>query len=156
MRLNEKHDPTEGILGLLCEDLRAWAKRGDSTEIAQFYKLVLPGTILARHVFRGLDRPLLADGDCDADKKKLIYSRKPAYDYVWSGGPQGAPLQLDAPIGKVFVVYVTPNVKHKDLYPEIAGWIDRWVWIDEDAGLPEATEGWVDRYEEKFWTREDK
>ena len=146
--------PVVGKLAMLCADLKNMACRGDLTLVAQFYELVIPGTILAKHVFRGLDRPLLADGDCDADKQKLVYTRKPAYDYLWSGGRDGAPLQLDAPVARVFAVHVTPNVKHKDTYPEIAGWIDHWTWVEEDAGLPEATIGWVDRYEEKLWTRD--
>lgn len=153
LSLEETSNPSEGVLGILCSDLQAYARRGDSALIAQFFKLVLPGIILTKHVFRGLQRPLLADADNQADEKKLIYTRKPAYDYVWDDARSGSVMQLDAPAGGVFAVHITPNVKHREQYPEIAGWIDHWAWIEEDAGLPEAPTGWVDRYNEKLWTR---
>ncbi len=148
--------PCDGNLGMLCKDLQERAARGDSTLIAQFFGLVVPGTILARHIFKGLERPLLADGDDHADKCKFVYTRKPAYDYIWIGEKEGKMRSQDVPIGCVFAVYVTPNVKHKDQFPEISGWIDHWAWLEEDSGLPEATDGWIDRYDMKVWTREQQ
>lgn len=121
-------DPNVGLLALLCKDLQAYGKRGEATSIAQFYGLVLPGMILSRHVFKGLRRPLYTDGNIDADKEMLVYTRKPAYDYQWVGSPQDGYLeQLRAPPGKVFAVIISPNGnKHMANYPEVSGWINAW------------------------------
>lgn len=149
--------PRDGQLALLCKDLQAYGARGEATSIAQFYGLVLPGLILARHVFVGLRRPLLTDGDKDADKAMLVYTRKPAYDYVWVGGPHDGHIeQMAVPAGKVFVVIARPNhTKHTETYPDIDGWINAWCWVDEDAMLGEAPTDWVDRYDDKLWSREE-
>lgn len=146
-----------GMLGLMCSDMHDHAERGDSTLIAQFYELVIHGTILAKHVFKGLQRPLRTDGDSKADEQMLIYTRKPTYDAVWIGGRNGYPKRVNAPPGKVFTVIVMPNTltKHKEKYPEIAGWINHWAWVEEDQALPEASREWVDRYKIKLWTREN-
>lgn len=147
--------PRVGCLALLCKDLQAYGRRGEATAIAQFYELVLPGMILSRHVFKGLRRPLLTDGDTNADQGMLVYTRKPAYDYQWVDGPQqGHSEQIAAPAGKVFAVITRPNgEKHVENFPEVDGWINAWCWIDEDLGLPEAPTDWVDRYDSKLWTR---
>lgn len=143
-----------GCLSLLCKDLQAYGKRGEATAIAQFYGLVLPGMILATHVFKGLRRPLLTDGDKDADKGMLVYTRKPAYDFEWIGGPQGHIEQIGAPVGKIFAVITRPNgQKHVESFPDVDGWINAWSWIDEDIGFSEAPTDWVDRYDSKVWTR---
>ena len=110
-----------------------------------------------RHVFVGLQRPLLTDGDETADAEKLAYSRKPAFDYAWRGSKFDGNLeQLDAPPSAVFTVLVSPNVKHRKDFPMVDGWINHWTWVAEDPVLPEAPVGWVDRYEAKLWTRTDK
>lgn len=145
--------PRVGLLALLCRDFQSFGKRGEATAIVQFYKLVIPGTILTRHVFKGLERPLLSDGNMCADEQKLVYTRKPAYDYEWTGGPQGRAIQRDALPGKVFSVIQTPNLRHREQFPEVDGWIETWGWVDEDQGLPEAPKGWVDRYKSKLWSR---
>lgn len=147
-------EPRTGTLGLLVSDLGTVAKRGQSVAIAQFYGLVLPGTILTRHVFAGLCRPMFTDGNDKADKANLVYTRKPAFDYVWSGTPTDGGLeQLDPPAGAVFALFVSPNIKHKEAIPEIDGWINYWTWVGEDQGLAEAPVDWVGRYDEKLWTR---
>ena len=89
-------------LGLLADDLKKLGERHLATAIAQFYMLVCPGLILAKHIFRGLERPLYCDGDMEADGNKLIYSRKPSFDYEWSGGPNGQEIQRDE-IGRAHV-----------------------------------------------------
>ena len=146
--------PKLGTLALLVTDLRAFANRGQSTAIAQFYGLLELGLIQAKHVFVGLQRPLLTDGDNAADAEKLAYVRKPPFDYLWVGSKFAGNLtEVDAPAKAVFAVLVTPNVKHRTDFPSVDGWINHWTWIDEDPVLPEAPVGWVDRYEAKLWTR---
>jgi hypothetical protein len=143
-----------GRLGMLKSDLSAIAKRGQSTAIAQMFGLVLPGTILAAHLFRGLKRPLFTDGNMKADADKLIYSRKPSFDCVWSGTPHdGVISRVDPPQGCVLAVFVSPNMRHRESYPQIDGWINYWTWIDEDQALPEAPIEWIGRYDKRLWTR---
>lgn len=141
-------------LVLLADDLKKLGERHLATAIAQFYKLVCPGLILTKHIFRGLERPLYCDGDMEADVNKLIYSRKPSFDYEWSGGSNGQEIQRDAPENSVFVVIVSPNINHQKEFPEVAGWIDHWNWVKQDNGLSEAPINWVDRYETKLWSQE--
>lgn len=146
-------DTTDVKFGMLAKELRVYGRRGLATSITQFYMLVAPGLILARHIFKGLVRPLYCDGSPNADKDKLIYARKPSSDYVWVGGRGGAPARRESPAGKVFAIIISPNIRHRSLYPSVRGWIDRWNWADEDDALAEAPENWLDRYDEKLWTR---
>lgn len=139
-------------LGMLSSEFQKYGERGQANLIAQFYKLVSPGMILSRHIFRGLERPLYCDENMEGDKNKLIYSRKPSFDYEWIGGKSGKPIERVAPAGKVFTVIVSPNMRHKDKFSSIYGWIERWNWIEEDTGLSEAPMNWVDRYKEKIYT----
>ncbi len=143
----------EAQFGMLAVDLQRYGARGQITAIAQFYELVVPGLILTRHVFRGLERPLFCDGSMQGDEDKLVYTRKPALDFEWTGGPEGHPTRREVPAGKVFGVIISPNKKHREPFPEVAGWIHHWNWVDEDSGLAEAPIHWVDRYTEKLWTR---
>jgi len=139
--------------GLLASDLQLIASRGFGTSIAQFERMVAPGLILSRHIFKGLNRGLYCDDDPSGDKLKLIYTRTPSADYEWSGGAQGRSVKRNAPRGKVFSVIVSPNNKHGGDFPKIAGWVDRWSWILEDSALAEAPTNWVDRYDKRLWTR---
>lgn len=150
------NDPTKSTVvdakfGLLASDLKKVADRGLSTPIAQFYELVGSGLILTRHIFKGLDRRLFCDGNANADKDKLIYTRRPSTDYEWERA--GTLRRLGCPPGKVFAVIVSPNEKHLADYPIIQGWIEHWNWVHEDRGLLEAPEGWLDRYDTRLWTR---
>ena len=147
--------PRQGLFGLLSSDFRIRANRGLSISIAQFYGLVIPGTILTKHIFRGLKRPMFTDGDQQADKSRLAYSRKPAFDCAWNGDPQNGNVeQVDAPQSAVFVVYASVNTgKHKNDYPDIDGWINHWTWVEEDSALEEAPLDWPTRFEKKLFTR---
>lgn len=148
-------EPRVGLLAMLASDLKLLGARGQSTAIAQAYGLIAEGMILSKHVFQGLQRPLRTDGNGFADREKLVYSRKPSFDYIWQGdGPTGKHVRTDAPKARVFAVYVSPNVRHRTEFPTIDGWINHWAWIDEDAVLPEAPIGWVDRYDSKLWTEQ--
>jgi hypothetical protein len=140
-----------GKLGLLKSHLASIAHRGEATVTAEFFGQVLTGTILTRHIFRGLQRSLLVDEDREADRNIWIYSRKPAIDWVWNRDRcELLRVDLQTP-DCVFVVLVSPN-KQPEKFPLIDGWIHHWAWIHEDRGLSEAPIGWVDRYERKLWT----
>lgn len=147
--------PKIGKLGFLCSELALIAQRGESAMIATFYGQVVTGTILTKHIFRGLRRSLLRDDDHEADKKILVYSRKPAIDWIWKGDPHtGELVRVDPPTrDSVFAVIVSPNEKHCDEFSLIDGWVNSWTWIHEDKGLPEAPINWVDRYQDKLWTK---
>ncbi|HEB85790.1 MAG TPA: hypothetical protein ENI68_02070 [Gammaproteobacteria bacterium] len=93
LEIKENGELVEVKFGLLASDLKKYAQRGQASAIAQFYMLVVPGLILTRHIFRGLERPLYCDGDMDADGSKLVYSRAPTLDYEWAGGAQGEPVR---------------------------------------------------------------
>ena len=145
---------TDVKLGMLASDLQMYGQRGLGTAIAQLYQLVSPGLILTRHVFKGLVRGLYCDGSASADEDKLVYTRKPSSDYVWNGsGADGAPSKRPPPPGKVFAVVISPNIRHREIYPSVTGWINRWNWVDEDPALAEAPIDWLDRYDKKLWTR---
>ena len=136
------------------EDLGRYIQCRQYVLFAQFLTLVNDGLILTRHCFQGLRRNLFNDGSENGDKGKYVFSRKPGYDYVWSNGRTGEPKQLIAPAESVFLTIVTKNEKHTEKFPDIAGWIERWSWETEDKGpLPESPVGWVDRYDQKIWTR---
>lgn len=146
----------EGKLGILCDDLKVLWNRGLGVQIAQLYELVIPGLILSRHVFQGLRRRLYCDGCGEADKHKLIYTRAPAFDVTIAPGHiPGDPevVKRGRPPGEVFVVIVSPNVRHREAFPGIDGWLEHWSWVAEDSGLSEAPINWVDRYDKKLFSR---
>lgn len=144
----------EGKFGLLTDSLKAYGARGQATAIAQFYGLVIPGLILTKHIFEGLDRPLFCDGEKTGDRAKLVHARKPGWDFMWSGDHNGSHQRVLAPADAVFVVIISPNEKHRGQFPEVDGWIERWNWVGEDPVLSEAPVGWIDRYGKKLWTKE--
>ena len=144
----------DGIAAIWVNDLKERGLRGQGTSIAQCYRLVIPGMIMSRHIFQGLRRPLYCDGSKDSDKTKLIYSRRPSFDYGTKPGPDGFAVSVRRPVpaGMTFVVITSPNDKHRDKFPEIDIWIDHWNWTKEDAGLQEAPVNWVDRYDSKIFS----
>jgi len=147
----ENDQPGPRLYGLFQSDLGRYVQRGQMTAIAQFFKLVGNGLIVTRHIFYGLNRPLFDDDNMKADQEKIIHSRKPPRDYRWKTRYELE--QISAPPGKVFVTIVSKNVKHNSRFPMVYGWVDRWNWVEEDIGLPEAPINWVDRYRKKIYTR---
>jgi hypothetical protein len=144
-----------GRLGFLQNDLIPILDRGEKDGFASFCGNVCGGMIMTRHIFRGLTRPLLTDDNTKADQKIHVYTWKPAVDWIWEGDKYAGKL-VDVPPqaeGLVFAVIVSPNEKHKANFPEFDGWVSGWNWVDEDKGLKEAPQGWVDRFQEKLWTR---
>jgi hypothetical protein len=145
-----------GLLAIHTSSLKGLMQRGQGVAIAQLYGIVIPGLILTRHIFRGLKRPLYCDGSSDGDKTKLVYARRPAFDYVTAVNPATGlleELKYPPPTGKTFIAIVSPNA-HAAAFPQVRGWIDHWNWAEEDSVLAEAPVGWVDRYEERLFTRE--
>ncbi len=74
-----------GRLAIRYTDIERLKSRGQNTIVAQLQSILLPGLMLSRHIFEGLRRPLLCDGERNGDAKKLIYSRKPAFDITIKG-----------------------------------------------------------------------
>lgn len=135
---------------LSTETLKEYGGRRQFTMLQQCEKMVIPGLVLTKHIFQGLNRNLCCDDDMKGDSNKFVFSRKPAYDYGWANKK---PFRDFSPPDKVFVVVISKNMKHSEKFPSIAGWIERWHWIDEDPDLLEAPIGWVDRFNKKIWSK---
>ena len=122
------------------------------TRFAQFSRIVSPEMKDARHVFRGLNRPLLADSDSNADGGKLAFSWTPPTDYQWVGREGGRPKAMGPLAGRVFVVLVSPNT-HED-FSAVDGWIERWNWVEASSTLPDAPVDHETRYASRIWSSE--
>jgi hypothetical protein len=139
-------------LGVRTSTFRAYAQRRLATFIAQYYGIFQDGLGSAKHVFRGLKRPLMLGAHENADEAVWVYAWRSLIDYVWIGSPQsGDPRQVAAPARRVFVVLVReePSNEHG-----ISGSIERWNWIREDPELPHAPIIWQQRYGRKIWSIE--
>jgi hypothetical protein len=126
-------------------------KFGLATYVAQYYQLIRNEMMDTQHVFRGLERPLMLDGDMDADKSVLIYAWRPKWDYEWEGTPwDGRPIPKVPPLKRVFVVLVRVE---ECLEFNVFGSIEKWNWVMEDSELKDAPVEWNLRYAEKLWSR---
>lgn len=127
--------------------------RGNTVRLTHLLKIIDPGLILAKHVFRGLRRPLWYGDDSDGERSKLVYSWKPTKDYDWQharrfDGAAGV-IERPAPADQVFVVITTPNQLRAE-FPDVDYWIENtWTWAEEDKELAFAPTGWSNRYDEK-------
>jgi hypothetical protein len=152
--VDDLYNPKVAKFGILQSDTKKLGDRGQLSSLAQLAGIVLPGLIMARHIFEGLKRPLYADDNMKADTKKLVHSWRPQNDFHWDWSKRfGRPQRLDPEPGSVFVVIVSKNEKHLEEWPEVYAWIDRWNWVYEDPLLPEAPLGWEFRYERKLYSR---
>lgn len=151
--LSAQQDGSSAKYAVTMDIVRGLAERKQFSAIAQLYGLVIPSLILSAHLFQGLNRYLYCDGVANGDDDKFVFSRKPAYDFFWEGGRTGKEVKRLAPSGQAFVIVLSKNVKHFDKYPDVAGWIDHWNWVDEDQVLNEAPINWVDRYKNKIWSK---
>lgn len=127
--------------------------RGTLVRLVQLIGIVGPGLVVARHIFRGLNRPLCEGDNMEADKTKLIYAWKPIYDYDWDEPQRFYPdeiKQRPAPGGKVFVVTATPNPEKATKFPSIHCWLNRWNWVDESPKLSGAPIDYDTRYLEQL------
>jgi hypothetical protein len=142
-------DPNKEVdYGILQSDLIKHLNRKNLTSIAQFESIVIPGLIKARHLFRGLKRFLFADGSKHADVRKFVHSWRPKHDYVWEASRIR---EVDAPPRTVFGVIVEKNAL--PTFSSVYGWIEKWNWIRESFELDEAPFDWVNRYDEKIFTK---
>lgn len=122
--------------------------------MGQLYGIVCPGLIMTQHVFQGLKRPMLVSDDNSADKAKYAFTWAAKKDARLAGDRFNLTVeQMDAPPGRVFVVYISPNQMLED-YPAIWGWIEHWAWVAAHPDLQGAPIEWDTRYDEKKWSRE--
>ncbi len=148
----EGTDPVDAQFAIMVKQLGRCADRGESTAIAQFYGIVRPGLILPKHIFQGLERPLYTKGDMEGDTDKLVYSRKPTKDYVWSGDRFSGKIDEREPLAdRTFVTIISPN-RDNEKFPGIEGWIEHWNWVVEDGELDAAPIDWQERYGQKLWS----
>lgn len=134
-------------LGIRTASFQQYADRSLASAISQYYGIVQDDLMLARHLFRGLKRPLLHGGDQHADQDVLVYSWRSTVDYKWVGTPQrGHPERMNPPPkDQVFVVLVREEKSNEH---DILGSIERWNWVREDPDLPHAPVEWQERYGE--------
>lgn len=147
----------DGLFAIRSSVVDFMADRGLGTKFVQFYNLVMPQLIHARHVFQGLRRRLYNDSQQDGDKEKLVYTWRPKLDYEWEReeGKPGHCVTRDARPRLVFAVIASPNPRERKEFNEVDCFIEAWNWLDEDSVLPEAPVEWVDRYDQRIWTRSD-
>jgi hypothetical protein len=146
------HTGAQKVFGIPKRQLEKHHHRGSNVKLAQFFAIVVPGLVLVEHIFRGLRRPLCDMGDMDADKAKLAFSWKPAWDYWWREADRFEDRRLEsreAPDGKVFVVNVSPNAV-RQLYPSVDYWIERWYWARRSNTLLKAPVDWENRFDEQL------
>ena len=144
-------------LGIRHEVFRRWGRSAWGTIIAQFYGIIKgmgqPGLVSVRHAFRGLKRGLASGDDMDTDKKVIIYSWRPRWDFEWVGDRfSGKPVPKSPPANEVFVILVRPEPQPN--VGNVFGSIDYWNWVKEAPDLPGAPVDWAQRYEEKLRSRE--
>jgi hypothetical protein len=140
-------------LGVRKATFGSYAERSLASAIGQYFGVVQEGMVMARHVFRGLKRPLLLGENMNADENVLVYSWRSEIDAEWAGSRgEGHPeLISPPPVGRVFVVLVREEQPNEH---GIIGSIERWNWIREDPALPHAPVDWEQRYGQKLWSRE--
>ena len=140
-------------MGILKTELAKYADRGLLSGLGQFFGIVAPGLIMAKHLFVGLKRPLCCDDTMNGDSEKIVYSWIPTYDYEWHEKTSRSQLkQLDAPAKSVFVVIISKNERqHKIHFPDIYGWIERWNWVDSDSYLNAAPINSESRYDKRIY-----
>lgn len=138
--------------GVSVETFRRMARLSLATAIAQYYGNVQAGFAEATtmHLFRGLERPLMHDGNMQADQDMLIYTWAATLDWEWNWKTQ-TPEPRKPPKGKVFKVVVRPYAESDE--NEVMGVILHWAWDEEDPVLRGAPINWEERYAEKIWSR---
>lgn len=126
-------------LGMHWGQVEARTERGQKFLIGQFHGIVSPGMIMATRVYQGLRRGMRVKEDENADRRKIVYCWPALNDFMLSGTKWDSTLdKFSAPANSVFAVVVSPNDQN-DQYPDIAGWLEHWSWIDacpKDASAP--------------------
>jgi hypothetical protein len=128
-----------------------YRQRSLRTAIAEYYAIVSSEIVAAKHCFRGVKRPMAAGTAMDVDERVIVYTWQTSYGAVWVGSQfDGHVLRRAAPPRTVFVVLV----REEELNDQgIYGSNERWNWIEEDSGLPQAPVDGDTRYGKKLWSR---
>lgn len=106
--------------------------RGVRWQLGQMYGVLATGLIFAKFVFKGLQRPMLVDGNGNADQDKFALTWDADRDAKLAGDPFSPTFDyVGAPENSVFVVLASPNTMH-DEFPDVDAWIERWAWVDGD------------------------
>jgi hypothetical protein len=145
-------DPTANVkLGVRAETFRQYRARGLATAIAQYYGIVQDGMACTRHLFVGLNRPLMLAEDMEADRSVMVYTWRSPVDFEWHGSQFDGYLVHMVPLpGRVFAVLVRQEEPNDY---GMFGSIVKWNWIKEDPKLPGAPMAWDQRYSKKLWSR---
>jgi hypothetical protein len=147
-----------GVFALMQSDLRRRIEGNHTWILGELYGLVGKGLTNTCHIFEGLKRPMLVNGNGTADKGKLVYVWKPKFDYRFCGQKFGDDSSLEhvaAPTGSVFAVLISPNLMKND-YPKVHGWIEHWTWIDEDPTALGKPIDYETRYDTCIWTKNEQ
>jgi hypothetical protein len=138
-------------LGVRTAIFQEYVKRKLVSAVSQYYGIVQDDLISAQHLFKGLKRSLMYNGDMHADQSVLVCTWRSLYDYKWVGSPQdGHPERMNPPRDQVFVVLVREEPANEH---GVLGSIERWNWVQEDLELPHAPVDWNQRYGQKLWSR---
>jgi hypothetical protein len=138
-------------VGIKDSTFRKFESTKQATKVAQYYGNVQDGLIEAQHAFLGLKRPHELDGDMNADKRVIIYSWRPEYDWVWLGSRSASlPERRSPPPRLVFAVLMLLENQEEQ---GVSGSIVQWNWIAEDSKISQAPLDWESRYQEKLWSR---
>jgi hypothetical protein len=152
----DARDPENSLLavkvGILDTSFQQVLHHHRATLVAQYYGIIQSGLMDAVHVFRGLNRPLLHDGNKAADDSVLAYCWRPKEDFIWVHAQfSGHPISKQPPPNRVFVVLVREESQPNDY--GVFGSIEHWSWLAEDPNLPLAPSEHLDRYKTRLWSR---
>jgi hypothetical protein len=138
-------------LGVRVTTFEGYVRRKEISNVAQYYGIVQGDLMLAKHLFTGLKRSLMYNGDMQADRNVIVYSWRSTNDYRWRGNVQnGHSERVDPPRDQVFVVLVREEPENEH---GVLGSIEHWNWVQEDPVLAHAPVDWNQRYGQKLWSK---
>jgi hypothetical protein len=122
------------------------------TMVAQYYGIIQEGLMDAVHAFKGINRPLLHDGDISADDNVIAYCWRPQRDFIWVHSQFGGhPIDKDPPPMRTFVVLVREENQPNPY--DVFGSVEYWSWAAEDPNLRCAPVEHAQRYKKRLWSR---
>jgi hypothetical protein len=140
------------LIGITSEALRGKSASGMSWHLGQAYGVVSTGLIMARHVFKGLNRDMTIQGNSHAAADKLAVTWLAPRDALLVGPKFNPTIRYcEAPPKRTFAVYISPN-QMLQKFPHIHGWAEHWAWIASDPARPTAPVDWETRYDDEIWT----
>lgn len=144
------------IIGVPKEAINLKLGRGQTVATTQLFGNIGMTLHETQHVFKGLRRGMMVDGDNGADSKKLTLTWRPSVSFWGHGSAHKFEMTpVPPPENCVFAVYVTENTKLTE-FPDIDGWAEHWTWLPEDEMLSGAPLYWENRYDSKIWSKEGK